>query len=144
MAQNIIYSPWERTKDPELGLMTTLLLFFSLRWLFSFVSAFLMSLIKLVLWLKFSRGKRHGGGWGRARIIESCSVSCPVNLICPVFRWKDRASQWLHSLHEDLISDRLSAFINGNSPTSINFLLILWRTAMYKATIDLFYLFWPF
>ena len=37
-------------------------------WLFSFVSAFLTSLIKLILWLKFSTGKRQaedmGGGGG--------------------------------------------------------------------------------
>ena len=47
--------------------MTTLLLF-SLPWLFSFVSAFLTSLIKLILWLKFSTGKRQAekvGGGGR-------------------------------------------------------------------------------
>ena len=38
--------------------MTTLLLFSLLR-LFSFVSIFLTSLIKLILWLKFSTGKRQ-------------------------------------------------------------------------------------
>ena len=76
MAQNIIYSPWERTKDRWLSLMTTLLLF-GLLWLFSFVSAFLTSLMKLILGLKFSIDKRQaedvvGGG---ARTIVSCSFA---------------------------------------------------------------------
>ena len=76
MAQNIIYSPWEITKDPWLSLMTTLLLF-GLLWLFSFVSAFLTSLMKLILGLKFSIDKRQaedvvGGG---ARTIVSRSVA---------------------------------------------------------------------
>ena len=62
MAQNIIYIPWERTKDPWLCLMTTLVLF-SLLWLFPFVSPFLTSLIKFFLWLKFSTGREHWGGW---------------------------------------------------------------------------------
>ena len=38
--------------------MTTLLLF-SLLWMFSFVSTFLTSPIKRILWLKFSTGKRQ-------------------------------------------------------------------------------------
>ena len=68
MSQNIIYSPWERTKRPWLCLMITSLLFSLLR-LFSFVSAFLTSLIQLIFWLKFSAGKRMaedmlGVGWG--------------------------------------------------------------------------------
>ena len=46
MAQNIIYSPWERTQGPWLCLMTTLL-WFSLLCMFSFVSTFPTSLIKL-------------------------------------------------------------------------------------------------
>ena len=59
MAQNIIHSPWERTKGPWLCLMTTLLLFSLLR-LFSFISVFLISPIKLSLWLlKFPTGKRQ-------------------------------------------------------------------------------------
>ena len=62
MVQNIIYIPWERTKDPWLCLMTTLVLF-SLLWLFPFVSPFLTSLIKFFLWLKFSTGREHWGGW---------------------------------------------------------------------------------
>jgi len=79
MIQNIIYSPWERTKGPWLCLMTILLLF-SLLWLFSFVSAFLTSLIKLILWLKFSKGKGQAedmvvGAVRLARTIWSCSVS---------------------------------------------------------------------
>ena len=83
MAENIIYSPWERTKGPWLCLMTALL--FSLLRLFSFVSAFLTSLIKLILWPKFSTGKRQAEdmvGGGGARTIESCSVSSAVSL-CP-------------------------------------------------------------
>ena len=75
MAQNIIYSPWERTKDCWRCLMTTLLLC-SLLWLFSFVPSFLTSLIKLILWLKFSThiGQAEdmvGGDKDR----KSCSVS---------------------------------------------------------------------
>ena len=80
MAQNIIYSPWERTKGPWLCLMTLLL--FGLLWLFSFASAFLTSLIKYILWLKFSTGKRQveamvrrGREGRRARTIWSCSIS---------------------------------------------------------------------
>ena len=54
---------------PWLCLMTTLLSF-SLLWLFSFVSAFLTSLIKLILSQK--AGRRHA--WV-ARTIQSCSLS---------------------------------------------------------------------
>jgi len=83
MAQHFIYSPWERSNSPWLWLMTTLLLF-SLLWLFFFVSAFLISLIKLTLSLKFSTDKMQTenmepGSWG-TRTIESCSVSLPVNI----------------------------------------------------------------
>ena len=78
MAQNIIYSPCERTKGPWLCLMTTLLLF-SLLCLFLFISAFLIYLIKLTLWLKFSTNERQAGdmewGWGEARSLESYFVS---------------------------------------------------------------------
>lgn len=65
MAQNIIYSPWERTKSLWLCLKTTLLLF-GLLWPFSFVSAFLISLIKLIHRLKFPTDRRQAedtGGW---------------------------------------------------------------------------------
>ena len=58
MAQNIIYSPWERANGLWLCLMTTSLLF-SLLWLFSFASAFSTFLIKLIFWLKFSRDRRQ-------------------------------------------------------------------------------------
>ena len=61
MAQNIVYSPWEGTKVPWLCLMTTLSLF-GLLWLFSFVSVFLTSLIKLILWLKFVHSQKTGRG----------------------------------------------------------------------------------
>ena len=82
MAQNIIYSPWERTKGPWLCLMTTWLLFILLR-LFSFVSAFLTSLIKLILWLKFSTGKRQGKNMVvGARTIWSCFISKLVSWPC--------------------------------------------------------------
>ena len=49
----------------------TALLLFSLLWLFSFMSAFLISLIKLTFWLKLSTDKRQAedmvgeGGLGR-------------------------------------------------------------------------------
>ena len=97
MVQNIIYSPWEKTKCPWLCLMTTLLLF-SLLWLFSFVSAFLTSLIKLILWLKFSTGKRQAqdmlqGGRGRGgcgdkdnMVLLWFSTSCKGS-ICQFRRW---------------------------------------------------------
>ena len=65
MAQDITYSPWERTKSLWLCLKTTLLLF-GLLWPFSFVSASLISLIKFIHWLKFSTDKRQAedtGGW---------------------------------------------------------------------------------
>ena len=58
MAQNIIYRPWEGTEGPWPCLMAALLLF-SLLWLFPFVSAFLISLIKLTFWLKLSTDKRQ-------------------------------------------------------------------------------------
>ena len=74
MAQNIIYSPWEGTKCPWLCLMTTPLLF-SVLWLFSFVSAFLISLIKLILWPKLSTDKRQAEDTVGARTVGSCSVS---------------------------------------------------------------------
>ena len=86
LARNITCSPRERerTKGPWLRLMTTFLLF-SLLWLFSFVSTFLTSLTKLILWLKFSTDKRQaenivaGGG---ARTVGSCSVS-----LCLLSTW---------------------------------------------------------
>ena len=74
MAQNILYSLWEGTKCPWLCLMTTSLLF-SVLWLFSFVSAFLTSLIKLILWLKLSMDKRQAEDTVGARTMGSCSVS---------------------------------------------------------------------
>ena len=82
MAQNIIYSPWgKKTQGPWLCLMTTLLLF-SLLWLFFFVSAFPTSLIKLILWVKFSTDKRQTEDivGMRGRTIRSCSISLPINI----------------------------------------------------------------
>ena len=72
MAQNIIYSPWKRTKGPWLFLMTTLLLFSLLWWLY--VSALLTSLIKLILWC-FPQAKGRQRTWRVARTIWSCSIS---------------------------------------------------------------------
>ena len=60
MVHNIICSPWERAEGPWLCLMTTLLLF-SLFLPFYFVSTFLNSLIKLILW---SFPQRAGKGYG--------------------------------------------------------------------------------
>ena len=48
----------KKTQGPWLCLMTTLLLL-SLLWLFFFVSVFPTSLIKLILWVKFSTDKRQ-------------------------------------------------------------------------------------
>ena len=78
MAQNIIDNPWERT-SLWLSWMTTLLLV-CLLWLFSFVSAFLISLIKLTLWLKFSTTRKAGRGHGRGE--RSCSFSLST---CPLY-----------------------------------------------------------
>ena len=62
MVQNIISRPWERAEGPWLCLMTTQLLF-SLLWPFSFVSTFINSLTKLILWSFPQRaGKGHGTG----------------------------------------------------------------------------------
>ena len=58
MAQNIICSLWERTKHLW-PCLTTMLLLFSLLWLFSFASAFFTFLIKLIFWLQFSRDRRQ-------------------------------------------------------------------------------------
>ena len=97
MAQNIRYSPWERTKGPCLCLMIISLLFSLLRW-FSSVAAFLMSLIKLTIWIvshrhKAGRGQPAAGGggghgpYGSAPFYEMwqlypnrvvCSCSCSV------------------------------------------------------------------
>ena len=77
MIQNVIYSPWDRTKGPWLCLTTTLLLLSLLR-LFSLFSHVLISLIKLILWLKFSTYKRQAEdmeGRQGARTTGSCSVS---------------------------------------------------------------------
>ena len=75
-------SPREGTKDPWLCLITTLLLL-SLLWLFSFVSAYLTSLIKLILWLMFSTDKRQAEDkrqrqcWGKDhRVLLRFSLSC--------------------------------------------------------------------
>ena len=74
MALTIIYSPWEGAKCPCLCLMTTLLLF-GLLWLFSFVPAFLISLIKLILRLKLSIDKREAKDVEGVRTTGSCSFS---------------------------------------------------------------------
>ena len=58
-AQNIIYSPWERTKDPWLCLKSILLLFG-----FPLFSHVLISPIKLILWLKFPTDKRQAEDMG--------------------------------------------------------------------------------
>ena len=63
MAQSSIYGPWGGTKGSWLHLMSTLLSSGRL-WLLSFVSAFLISLIKLILWLKFSIGKSQAEKMG--------------------------------------------------------------------------------
>ena len=61
-------------------MLDSILLLFSSLWLFSFVSAFLTSLIKLILWLKFSIDRRQVEdmvGQGP----ESCSVSIPMGCL---------------------------------------------------------------
>ena len=74
MAQNIIYSPWERAESPWLCLMTRLL-FFSLLWLFSFVPTFLTFLIKLILDWSFPQAKGRQRTWGvRQGPVCPCSI----------------------------------------------------------------------
>ena len=120
MAQNIVYSPWERTESPWLYLMTTLL-FFSLLWLFSFVFAFLTSLIKLILLTKvFYRpkaGRGHsGGGWGwggkdhrallRFMTVSKCSDFVNNTTDDQVkFQWLDCFVDYIigRNLHEKII-----------------------------------------
>ena len=85
MAQNIIYSPRGRTKGPWLCPMTTLS--FRLFWLFSFVLAFLTYLIKLILGLKFSTGKRQagdmlGGGGKELLRFNTRHLSLPLLPFC--------------------------------------------------------------
>ena len=111
MAQNIIYSPWERTKGPWLCLLTTLLLF-SLLWLFSFVSAFLTSLIKPILWLKFSTGKRQAEnmeGWGEAGKDHTVLLHFKWTLFFSLFWPLERIC--LSFFHE-IVSSKMS-FINN-------------------------------
>ena len=57
MVQHITYGPREGNKGPWLCSMSILLLF-GVLWLFSFVSAFLTSLIELILELKFSHRQK--------------------------------------------------------------------------------------
>ena len=68
MAQNIICSSWEGTKDPWLCLVTKLLLF----GLLCLLLHFLTSLVKLILWLKCfffffptDKSQVEDMGWGR-------------------------------------------------------------------------------
>ena len=92
MVHNIICGPWERTKGPWLCLMTHYHYLVSFDY-FPLFSHVLTSLIKLILWLKFSR-QNAGRGLGRTRTILSCSVSiwdradviiieikCPINVM---------------------------------------------------------------
>ena len=122
MAQNIIYNPWETTKGAWLWLMTILLLF-GLLWLFSFVLAFLTSLIKLILWLKFSTGQRQRTWWrGKDRtvllrfifIVGACWWCCVCVCVChsfyhfnPLFNFLDiwgvtwQITHWVFFLNVD-------------------------------------------
>ena len=63
MAQNIIYSPWEGTKGPWLCLLTNCYCFVLFD-CFSLLLYFLISLIKLILWLKLFHRKKAGGVHG--------------------------------------------------------------------------------
>ena len=104
MTQNIIYSPWERTKGLWLCLMTTLLLL-SLLWLFSFVSTFLTSLIKLILWLQFSTDKRQAGDmvdWGQGPQGSAPFHTEPQQLLVEwADEWmKEHIGQWTNSAAE--------------------------------------------
>ena len=77
----ILLTALEKAKGPWLCFTTTLS-WLSLLWLFSFVSTFLTSLIKLILWLKLSTDKRQAEDVvGGARTIGSCSGSLLVSFL---------------------------------------------------------------
>ena len=84
-AQNIIYSSCRGTKCPWLCLVTTLLLF-GLLWLFSLLLHVLTSMIKLVLWLKFSTDKWQAEDTGEKdhRVLLCPSSTCkPCSFLSP-------------------------------------------------------------
>ena len=123
MAQNIIYSPWERTNSPWLCLMTMLLLF-SLLWLFSFVLAFFTFLIKLILWLKFSTGKKQaegmrGGGW------KGPYSPAPFLLFLMPFYWavNPLLSQLPSCISKTMLPLPLALYLQPHLGTSIPFVV---------------------
>ena len=133
-----IYSSWEKTKGFWLCLMTTLL-FFSLLWLFSFVSAFLNSLIKIYLWLKFSTDKRQAedmevreGPKGPALFQRDMFSS-----ICDPLDWSTPGFPILHHLpelvqiHVHWVSDavQLSHPLSPPSPPALD--LLQWVRSKY-------------
>ena len=144
MAQNIIYSPWEGTKGPWLCLLTTLLLFSLLR-LFSLVSAFLASLIKLILWLQFSTGKRQAedvvrqpGSYSTApfqwhwRFILTLGQVCTVGVtgfgsLCKLQNWCSQEwwLLWLEKAELD-VELRWSQYRVLSSKCRIRLLLGMW------------------
>ena len=81
MTQNIIYGPWKGAKGPWLCLMSRLLQF-GLLWLLSFVTAFILSLIKLILWVKFSTDKGRRRTWGQVLLCLAVSILPSPGLIC--------------------------------------------------------------
>ena len=73
--------------------------------LFSFFNAFLISLIKLILQLKFSTDKKQAKDMGgRARTIESRSVSLWEMLRVEMWFW-EKPREWMMSPKERLISE---------------------------------------
>ena len=121
MSQNIIYSPWGRTKGPWLGLMAKLLLF-CLAWLFPFLLHFHTTLIKCTLW-NSEKPRRLQFFYRQEEVVEeglfwegpigSCSVTTSVFLCSkPTNNWKTlpvksrRAwhSQTPHNLQDFIIS----------------------------------------
>ena len=97
MSQNIIYSPWGRTKGPWLGLMAKLLLF-CLAWLFPFLLHFHTTLIKCTLW-NSEKPRRLQFFYRQEEVVEeglfwegpigSCSVTISVFLCSkPTNNWK--------------------------------------------------------
>ena len=122
MAQNISCSPWEGTEGPWLCLMTTLSLF-GLRRLFSFVSVFLTSLIKLILWLKFVHRQKTGRGHGGQdrKVLLRVTLRSQATHLPPAWIW---STCMAHALPLRSYSDPTSSQPDPDAPASGCFLVI--------------------
>ena len=79
VVQNIIYSPWGRTKGPWLCLMAKD--YFVLLDCFLFFLPFLTSLMKFILWLKFFYRQKAGGGHGWGSILRKPRRVCLFTIV---------------------------------------------------------------